>query len=99
MAKSKADIISAIDTYIGNFHFRKSAWYIGIAADPHTRLFTDHNVDEKSGIWIYEQAASDAIARDVEQAFLDSGYDGGTGGGDESTVYVYAYVKFQRTTQ
>lgn len=99
MAKSKFDIIAAIDTYMRRFQYKNSDWYVGIATDPRTRLFTDHNVDQKNGIWIYEQATSDSVAREVEQAYLDTGHDGGSGGGDESSIFVYAYVKLQGTTR
>ncbi len=99
MATSKRDIIVAIDTFMKKFQYKNSDWYVGIATDPRARLFTDHTVDEKNGTWIYEQATSDSVARDVEQAYLDTGHDGGAGGGDSSTVYVYAYVKLQGTTR
>lgn len=99
MAKSKAEIITIIDAYMQKFQYQNSDWYVGIATDPRERLFNDHNVDEKNGFWIYEQATSDTIARAVEQAYLDTGHDGGSGGGDQSSVYVYAYVKLQGTVR
>lgn len=97
MAKQRSEIIAAIDTYMQRFQYKNSDWYVGVATDPRKRLFNDHNVDEKNGIWIYEQATSDAVARAVEQAYLDAGHDGGAGGGDQSSVYVYAYVKLKGT--
>ncbi len=99
MAKSKTEIIAAIDAYMQRFQHKNSDWYVGIASDPRQRLFTDHNVDEKNGIWIYEPAASAEVARAVEQAYLDTGHDGGAGGGDADSVYVYAYVKLQGTVR
>lgn len=99
MAKSKAQIIAAIDAYMQQFQYRNSDWYVGIAADPRTRLFSDHNVDEQNGVWIYEQAESADVAREVEQAYLDTGHDGGSGGGDDDSVYVYAYVKLEGTVR
>jgi len=98
MAKSKIDIITAIDTYMRKFQYKNSDWYVGIASDPRDRLFNGHSVDEK-GIWIFEQATSNTVARDVEQAYLSTGHDGGPGGGDKDSVYVYAYVKLQGTTR
>jgi hypothetical protein len=99
MAKSKGDIIAVIDTYMKKFRYKNSDWYVGIASVPRARLFIDHTVDEKNGIWIYEPATSDSVARAVEQAYLDAGHDGGSGGGDSSTIYFYAYVKLQETTR
>jgi len=99
MAKGKAEIIAAIDTHMQKFQYRNSDWYVGIATDPRDRLFNDHNVDEQNGIWIYDLATSAAVARTVEQAYLDTGHDGGAGGGDERSVYVYAFVKLQGTVR
>ena len=98
MAKSKQDIISAIDAYMQKFNYKNSDWYVGIAANPENRLFNDHNV-EKDSVWIYEQAYSDSIARDVEQTYINTGHDGGSGGGNEESVYVYAYVKLGGTVR
>jgi len=56
-------------------------------------------VNENSGTWAYEKADSAAIARKVEKAYHDAGYQGGPGGGDNSTVYVYAYVITSSTAE
>lgn len=92
-------IITDIDAYMQKFPaVRNSGWYVGIAADAEERLFTDHKVKkEGGGGWIYRKADSAAVARQVEKAYHDSGHDGGPGGGDNSTVYVYAYVKTSTT--
>lgn len=68
------------------------SWYVGIANDPSHRLFVDHNVNKEVGPWIYRKCYSDTSAREVEQALInDLKTQGGPGGGDESTVFVYAY--------
>lgn len=72
-----------------------SGWYVGIAADPRQRLFSDHGVDEHQQPWVWVQADSQVTARAAERILLDMGFDGGTGGGVD-TVFVYAYRK---TTQ
>lgn len=81
MAKSKQDIIASIDAQMHKFPYRNSDWYVGIAENPRERLFDEHNVDEENGIWIYEQAISCVVAREIEKLYLDTGHDGGGGGG------------------
>jgi hypothetical protein len=89
MVKTKQEIISDIKNHIGsNFN----NWYIGIAADPRQRLFVDHNVDEKNGSWIFREAQSSNEARDTEIYLIDKlGTKGDSGGGDNTTKFVYAY--------
>jgi hypothetical protein len=72
-------------------------WYVGIASDPRKRLFLEHNVSEKSDLWIFRRCTTAQAARNVEEALLKLGCDGGIGGGDESTTSVYAYLKSSNT--
>ncbi len=82
-------IVTDVLNYIGAE--AKSGWYVGIATNARTRLFQDHNVDEKNGRWIYRNADSEIDARDTEKYLLDNySFKGGTGGGDNPR-YVYAY--------
>jgi hypothetical protein len=67
------------------------------ASNARDRLFRDHNVIEDSDLWIYREAISASVAREVEKAYLAVGCDGGSAGGDASTVYVYAYRKTRST--
>ena len=96
----KNDIIKDITNHVNN-NWPKGAvrksFYIGIAADARDRLFNDHQVNEKSDIWIWRPADSDQIARDVEKHFLDLGLDGGPGGGDENTKQVYCFFQNEHT--
>lgn len=71
----------------------RANWYIGIASDIEQRLFGDHNVDRNSRDWIWREAFDANHARTAENLLLDQGYDGGSGGGDHATVYVYAFRK------
>ena len=73
------------------------AWYCGIAASIESRLFGDHKVPRKDSWWSWRQCFNDAAARDVETALVRLGCDGGPGGGDATTVYVYAYLKGSAT--
>ncbi len=73
-------------------------WYVGIASDVEARLFEDHRVD-RNGDWIYGRCADHETARQIERALLQLGCTGGPGGGDASTIYVYAYRKTPSTIQ
>jgi hypothetical protein len=69
-----------------------SAWYVGIASDPRRRLFVGHGIDEENGLWIFHDCETSAVARDVEEFFVDVlGTKGGAGGGELTTRFVYAY--------
>lgn len=74
-------------------------WYVGISSDPKRRLFEDHNVDKQRGKWIWRKADSNAIARSAERYLLQMGCEGGTGGGDKKSLYVYAYKITQSTVE
>ena len=94
MAKTKQEIINDI-----TIHFKDTVYkdcYVGITSDVDSRLFGDHNVSKENG-WIYRYTSSDSVAREIEQHFLDKGMDGGSGGGDEDSIFVYAYQKTTTT--
>ena len=88
---SASSIISEFKNYMQKCGGAYSDWYVGVAANARDRLFNDHNVDEKNGQWIYEDCGSDSAARQVEKHFLNLGCQGGTGGGDHTTKFAYAY--------
>jgi hypothetical protein len=97
MGATKVQIITDIDAYMKQRGGTNTSWYVGIAADARSRLFNDHRVSETEDTWIYRQAMSSTVARETERAYLDTGHDGGPGGGDDDTTYVYAYLKSRRT--
>lgn len=98
MAVSTAtSIIQEIENHRQNNGGTRSQWYAGIASDPKDRLFNEHGVVNGQDAWIHRDAGSSTAARSIEKALLDSGYDGGGGGGDASTRHVYAYKKSWRT--
>jgi hypothetical protein len=70
-----------------------SNWYCGITSDWASRLFDEHKVPPKVHPYIARQCYSDDNARAVENALIELGCDGEPGGGDETSVYVYAYLK------
>jgi hypothetical protein len=94
---TNSEIITQIDAHMKQSGTPNSSWYVGVAADPEARLFTDHSVDRDKGTWIYRQAARDTAARTVEDAYHAAGCDGGPGGGDRTTTFVYAYLKARAT--
>ncbi|GIW81691.1 MAG: hypothetical protein KatS3mg105_3498 [Gemmatales bacterium] len=79
-----SEIQAHVDKCGGNY----SGWY---ASDPRARLFNDHNVDEDNGAWIFRDAGTNAVAREVEAHLHSLGCKGSGGGGDGTTRYVYAY--------
>ena len=92
MAKTRAEIVADIEDHIEDRGGPFSKWYVGIAADARDRLFKDHSVKEEGDVWVYRRVASSAEARKIEKYFIDTkGTQGGPGGGDESSVFVYAY--------
>ena len=92
-------VLDEIAAHINKQGGVKSSWYAGIASDPKHRLFSDHNVSEKDGWWIFRNAGSEAQARAAENSLLDWGCDGGSGGGDHNSVFVYAYLKTTTTKE
>lgn len=91
-------VAADIDAYMRRNGGGYGAWYCGIAADPRQRLFTDHNVAENGGLWIFRDCQTDTGARAVEDHFHGLGGQGGPSGGDHTTKYVYAY-KVTATTR
>lgn len=72
-------------------------WYAGIATDARDRLFRDHSVTENGGYWAHDSVATSAQARDVEEALLRLGCDGGGGGGSHTSRSIYVYLKSRGT--
>ncbi len=98
MSEEEKKVIQEIRDYILKCGGSYSAWYVGIAQNPQSRLFNDHAVNEKSDSWIYRKVSSSDSARNIEQYFIETlKTDGDTGGGDDSTDSVYAYKKNNHT--
>ena len=92
MASTKDQVIADIDVYVANNGANLQQWYVGISAMPRNRLFNDHSVQENGDAWIYREATSSTVAREVETYFVDvKGAQGGGGGGDHNSRSVYAY--------
>lgn len=98
MPKSEHKITAEIKEYIVKSGEHLNSWYVGISKDARNRLFVEHGVKEKGSWWIIRQAATSEIAREVEAYFVNTlRTDGGTGGGDEESDQVYAYLKRSNT--
>jgi len=99
MAKSEEEIKSDIKAYIQKSGSGYGAWYVGISKDARDRLFRGHGVHEKGDLWIWRQAQSSTVARNIEAYFVNTlDTDGAPGGGDKDADYVYAYKKAAHTT-
>jgi len=88
-------IISDIKNYLNGIAYNRC--YVGITNNARRRLFEEHLVNEKSGVWIYRVAESENIAREIEEYFLNLGMNGDTGGGSEECQIIYAYLKTTTT--
>lgn len=93
---SGQQIIAEINAYMTRIG-KPNGWYVGITSDIKERLFGAHKVSEQTGAWVWLRAHNAEVARAVEKAYLDAGHDGGTGGGDDTAVCVYAYLKTSQT--
>ena len=94
-------IIAKIVKHVGSDAGKKTRrkWYAEIASDPEACLFNRHHVDEDdTEDWTWPEAQSTKAARKAEKKLLALGFDGGPGGGDKDTHFLYAYRKTSRTS-
>jgi len=96
---TRQQIIADIDAHIKKQGGQYSSWYVGITADIEERVYGEHKVPREGHWRIHREADSAAISRAVEKAFLDAGCKGGPGGGDDSAVWVYAYLITANTVE
>jgi hypothetical protein len=91
------DIRSHADSEGSGYH----SWYCGIATDPSDRLFNDHNFPsgKNQAWWIKRNSGDEQSACDTERYLHNLGFDGDSGGGDYSTIHVYAYRKIPGVTR
>jgi len=96
MAETAEEAYFKISGHIEKQGGAHSDWYCGIASNLEDGLFHDHNVSRKIDSWIHSECESSGVARAVKTAFLELGCDG-ISGGDEDSIYVYAYLKSSST--
>jgi hypothetical protein len=88
---TKQQLRAEIDAYMQKFGRPKRDWYFGIATDVEQRLFGEHNV-QRGGTWIHGLADTAHLAMEIEYVYQAEGCQGGPGGADDTTKYVYAYL-------
>jgi hypothetical protein len=86
-------LIAEIKNHDGNY----KKWYVGVTYDAKKRLFEEHMVVEKDNNWTFCSCANDTDARKVEKELIELGCDGAPGGGDNSSVRIYVYLKTNQT--
>jgi hypothetical protein len=94
----EGQIIQEMTGYMQQVGGAYASWYVGIAEDARSRMFSEHGVDQRTDRWIWRPAESAAAARRIEQYFLNLHAKGGPGGGTDATTQVYAYLKNAHTT-
>ena len=100
MTKTALEIIDDMESYVQKHGGDWWQWYVGIAADVESRLFSDHNVCRDGDAWIYHVAPTSRVAREVEAYLIEEhGAQGGPGGGDDATRAVYAYQTVGHTLE
>lgn len=98
--KKPKKIVADIRAHVLDLGDPYKKWYAGIATDPDDCLFRRHCVRrEDDGTWIVRKAANEAKARKAEKKLHKTGFDGGPGGGDETTRFVYAYKMASHTSE
>jgi hypothetical protein len=94
MLMSRDEIIADIGEQIRKGGGDYGAWCVGTAKDSHGALFTRHQTEDFEDGWIYREAFTPGVARDVRDHFVTHcGTDAGVGGEDDPGRIVYAYRK------
>ena len=99
MIKDPHTIIAEINAHMKASGVPNKGWNVGITADIEERLFGYHRVSKTNDRWISRKARNSKEARTVEAAYLNAGCKGGSGGGDHTARYVYAYVITKDTVE
>ena len=91
--QSAQKVYEAIVAHIKKQGGPHDSWYAGISSDWESCLFEDHHVPRKDYWCSVHKCYYDTDARSVAYALMRFGCDGGEVGGNEDSVYVYAYLK------
>lgn len=92
--KEHQDIISEFEEFIDYLGGKYPRFYVGITDNPPRRLHGsgEHNVSMYEE-YLFRKAGDSDAARLIEHHFLEQGCDGGQGGGDGNSTYIYIYLK------
>jgi len=86
------EISAFIDGLTRIYNVPLSSIYVGITGDI-TKRRSDHGVDSRDRTFGSVVCRHVMDARAIEAELIERGCDGGPGGGDNSSVYVYAFLK------
>lgn len=100
MQQQESSVVNDIVGYIRKTNTPLTEWYVGIAIDAPARLFEGHGVHKDVDYWIYRECFTADAARRVKR-YVIAIYqtDGGSGGGDDRSRFVYAYKKEPHTRE
>jgi hypothetical protein len=98
MVVSTNRVFDEIKAYVNRKGEPYTGWFVGITADVSNSLFVEHGVSQKQDYWIYKQCPNNRAAKSVKSALMKLGCEGRSGGWDESTNTVFAYLKNSKTT-
>jgi len=87
------DVYEEILAHINKLGGSYPDWYCDIASNWVNRLLIEHKVPKEGHPYIARQCYTSDDARAVQSALIELGCDGAPGGGDKTSVYVYAYLK------
>lgn len=94
------EFLKRVQEYVVEHGGIYNQWYAGIAVDPKDRLFNGHSVQDGTDPWIHSEFAFEsAVARNIEKILLAHGFNGGPGGADSNSLYVYAYKIASHTAE
>lgn len=100
MLMPKDEIITDIEAQIRKGGGDYGAWCVGTAKDSHNALFIRHEAEDLHDGWIYREAFTPGVARDVRNYFVTQcGTDADASGEDEAGRIVYAYRKNSRADE
>lgn len=100
MLMSRDEIIADIQEQIRKSGGNYNAWCVGTAKDSHSTLFSRHQVEELRDGWIYREAFTPGVARDVQDHFVTQcGTECDAGSEEDGGRIVYAYKMTSQADQ
>jgi hypothetical protein len=99
MKYAEQQIMNEVFVHLGRYDGHYPDWYVGVAADARTSLFSDHGVNETGDAWICRQCGSNDAAREIERHFKKKGCKGGPVEEEQSSRFFYAYMIKPHTRQ